>query len=273
MSENRVDLLPGNPLSYTTTRIRVLFDHAELSTATGFIAKVGQKFALVTNWHVLSGCNPIDGTCLSKTGAIPNRIECHATVSRAIREGSGKVEEIYFKPLSIDLIPNSQPIWRDDRNDKSQNDYAVIDLAQYILELKDEGVCLRAIAGGRITLRKGYVPKEEEKVFNIDDVRSFYPAVGTEIFVLGYPRGIMKTGIFPIWKRGSIASEPQASIELNGSEYNNLLYIDALTKLGMSGSPVVCFAQASDHFHTEEGLTVQIKETQPFIVGVYAGRA
>jgi hypothetical protein len=44
--------------------------------------RYGQTFALVTNWHVLSGFNAATGACLTNTGAIPSRIECHVTVSR-----------------------------------------------------------------------------------------------------------------------------------------------------------------------------------------------
>lgn len=269
MDAIRVKFLPGNPLSYTTTKITVLHDDTELSTATGFVTRVGQKFALVTNWRVLSGLNPIDGTCLSKMGAVPNRIECHVTLSRAINEGRG--EEIYFKPLAIDLTVGERPNWHDDRDGQSQNDYAVIDLAGYIPELGEEGVSLRSIAGGRISFRRGFDPRGKE-TFNIEDIQSIYPPVGAEVFVLGYPRGVTRTGVFPIWKRGSIASEPQASLTLGGIEYRNVLYIDALTKPGMSGSPVVCLARAGERFCTDDGLTIEIKEAEPFIVGVYAGR-
>jgi len=39
-------------------------------------------------------------------------------------------------------------------------------------------------------------------------VKDGYPRVAAEVFILGYPRGLTKQGVLPIWKRGSIASEP-----------------------------------------------------------------
>jgi hypothetical protein len=137
--------------------------------------------------------------------------------------------------------------------------------------LKEEKVSLRHILGGRVTVRKGFAPGKSE-MFSLDDLRAIYPTIGSEVFVLGYPRGIANTGIFPIWKRASIASEPQGTISLEGTSYNNLFYIDALTKSGMSGSPVVCLAKPGDEFHSEDGVRVSIKKAEPHLIGVYAGR-
>jgi hypothetical protein len=97
-----VKFWPGNPLSYTTTKIDVYRNDIALSTGTGFVMSYGQSYVLVTNWHVLSGFNPTNGKCLSDTGAIPNRIEFHVTVSRKSVTAERKPAEIlYFKPLKI----------------------------------------------------------------------------------------------------------------------------------------------------------------------------
>ena len=40
----------------------------------------------------------------------------------------------------------------------------------------------------------------------------------------------------------------------------------------MSGSAVVYFAKAGDKLVTEDGVTVEVREAEPFIIGVYAGR-
>ncbi len=56
---------------------------------------------------------------------------------------------------------------------------------------------------------------------------------GMDVFVLGYPRGISGGGRFPLWKRGSIASEPDVNIDDLPK-----MYIDTATREGMSGAPV-----------------------------------
>jgi hypothetical protein len=267
-----VKFWPGNPLSYTTTKIDVYRNDIALSTATGFVMRHGQKYVLVTNWHVLSGFNPANGKCLSDTGAVPNRIECHVTVSqRFLTADQKQAERLFFKPLAIDLLVDEQPVWLDDRSDDFQNDYAIIDLERYLPELHEDGCSLRAILGGRVTPKRDAVFTEGEP-FRAEDFCSIYPPVGAEVFVLGYPKGIATNGLFPIWKRGSIASEPQESVIFAGVEYDNAFYIDALTKSGMSGSPVVCLCKPGDRLYSEDGVTCEIDAEDTYVVGVYAGR-
>ena len=62
-------------------------------------------------------------------------------------------------------------------------------------------------------------------------------SVGSEVFVLGFPRGLRTQSNFPIWKRGTIATEPAIPRD-DGAP---LILIDAATRKGMSGSPVCVF--------------------------------
>ena len=39
-------------------------------------------------------------------------------------------------------------------------------------------------------------------------VEAGYARVAAEVFILGYPEGLSMQGVMPVWKRGSIASEP-----------------------------------------------------------------
>ena len=57
------------------------------------------------------------------------------------------------------------------------------------------------------------------------------------MFVLGYPKGISGGRGFPIWKRASIATEPD--IQHDGLPK---LLVDTATREGMSGAPVVAIA-------------------------------
>ncbi|MFH4113730.1 hypothetical protein WAI92_21810, partial [Acinetobacter baumannii] len=55
-----------------------------------------------------------------------------------------------------------------------------------------------------------------------------------DAFILGYPLKLTGGGNFPIWKRGTIATEYIVNLD-----YLPKYYIDtATTKSGMSGSPV-----------------------------------
>jgi hypothetical protein len=60
------------------------------------------------------------------------------------------------------------------------------------------------------------------------------PYPGMDCYVLGYPEGMIGPGRSPIWKRGSIATEPRYDFR----EKPGFL-IDSATRNGMSGSPVI----------------------------------
>jgi hypothetical protein len=60
------------------------------------------------------------------------------------------------------------------------------------------------------------------------------PYPGMVCYVLGYPEGMIGPGRSPIWKRGSIATEPRYDFR----EKPGFL-IDSATRSGMSGSPVI----------------------------------
>lgn len=220
---HRISFWPGNPLSYTTTKINVFRDDFALSSASGFVVRLATMWALITNWHVVSGYNPSNGQSLSPTGALPNRLEFHVAVSTTGEENGRHAEQLDFRPLSISLFDGDHPVWVDDRKADVQNDYVAIDLVNYVPELAHGKATLRAITAGRIT------PKKDRTFttggpYAADDFQNFYPGIGKEVFVLGYPRGIASNGIFPIWKRASVASEPQVSTILNGVEHDNAFF-------------------------------------------------
>ncbi len=271
---HEVAFWPGSPLSYTTTKISVFRDAALLSSATGFVYRFAGHYFLVTNYHVLSGTHPATGAVLSRFGATPNRIEFHVAVASPVNEPGKVGEGLFFKPMSVPIVDNSElPLWFDDRPSGRQNDYAVMSLEPLLPELAQGGVSLRAIQGGRVTLKRGVEkPKSESDLLRADSAQHFYPSVGSTVFVLGYPLGIDSTGIFPIWKGATIASEPFAGVTLPSGQYENLFYIDGTTKSGMSGSPVIVIGNAGDLFYTEDNVVVEFATAESFLIGVYAGR-
>jgi hypothetical protein len=85
-----------------------------------------------------------------------------------------------------------------------------------------------------------------------------------EVFILGYPFGPEPPG-FPVWKRGSIASEPD--LAQLGAKY---LLIDTASLPGMSGSPVIRRSWTNhlvDANYTSDDNRIATK-----FIGVYSGR-
>jgi hypothetical protein len=84
------------------------------------------------------------------------------------------------------------------------------------------------------------------------------------VFVLGYPFKI-EPPAFPIWKRGSIASEPQLARLTTG-----YMHVDTASRPGMSGGPVI---RRSWGMHImDSGDQIGDGGSRTRFLGVYSGR-
>ena len=92
-------------------------------------------------------------------------------------------------------------------------------------------------------------------------------AVGDDVFVVGFPENIKTTGELPIWKRGSVASEPDLPID--GLPY---LLVDTGTRSGMSGSPVVRRQVAGLSTYGASGEFSLFEHPMEELFGVYSDR-
>jgi hypothetical protein len=89
--------------------------------------------------------------------------------------------------------------------------------------------------------------------------------IGNEVFILGYPLRFRHFIETPIWKRGSIASEPNVETMESGSR----VIIDATTRQGMSGAPVIM--RAKTHYVSVSG-DIKSHANATRWIGVYASR-
>src|SRR5271166_3805241 len=83
--------------------------------------------------------------------------------------------------------------------------------------------------------------------------------IGNQVFILGYPLGFQHFIETPIWKSGVIASEPN----LETPESRNRVVIDATTRQGMSGSPVIM--RQKTHYLSERGNIIRHPNATRFI--------
>lgn len=177
----------------------------ERSRATGFFVRVKGALLLVTNWHVVTGLNPSDTTSIKDPP--PHFIKA------TIIGRNNVLTELSF-PL---YTPALEPMWGE------HLDGPKVDIAIYEL------------------------PTALERHFHFVDIHSteddvdITEAVAKDVFIVGYPFGRkeMEGGFgdnapyyFPIWKRGTIATEPALRLG------HGVLLIDSLSRPGMSGSPV-----------------------------------
>jgi Trypsin-like peptidase domain len=235
-----------DPLNFSVVRIEGLLADIKISTATAFFYRllIDEKpnYWLVTSWHVLSGRHTSNLQALDVNGSIPNRIrlQLHST-----RDAQGREfpSQVFMHERFIDLYDaENHAIWFQHQL-RNEVDVAVIHLGQASFwNFTFTGV--NAVANNRYDMAIG---------------------IGDEIFVLGYPLGFTYFIETPIWKRGSIASEPHTETDWTRGR----ILIDATTRKGMSGSPVIL--RAKTHYLSESGEIKQHPNASRFL-GVYSSR-
>jgi Trypsin-like peptidase domain len=217
--------------SLVAVPVETYFNEQPLGCATAFAWQAENAALLITNWHVVTGKDAFTKEHVNrKTLAEPNKIRCYWDS----KQSSGKQrvsEEFELRG------PNGEAQWW--VHPQYGND---IDVVAFPLKPHPEA--------GVIALNK--IPEQDLAIL-----------VGMDVFVIGYPFGPDGTYL-PIWKRGSIASEP----DLVGPA-GHFLYIDTATRRGMSGAPVIRRSYGT-HAMTN-GSVAHAFQCSKF-VGVYSGR-
>lgn len=221
-----------DPLSGTSLYLQQVRDTEVLGTATGFITKINNTDCLITNWHVVSGRNPSTNQPSRPDGKTPNKLNILHHASAKLGTWVNKIEELFEA--------DGTKRWLEHTNGRN------IDVV--ILPLSNKGNDI-SINHFDLNLK------------NTDMIAT--PAM--PVSIIGYPLGIATGGVFPIWKTGHIASDP----DLN---YGNLpvFLIDATTRGGMSGSPVIL--RLSGNYKTRNGNTILAGGQSTLFMGVYSGR-
>ena len=166
-----------------------------IDQATGFLfrSKKSDRLHLITNWHVVTGRDP-DKPKESRTGAIPEILQClvHTRQPHDV-EGLEYVRLSVLAEVDIRLnaIAGNEPAWKEHPLHRYRLDVVALDVEDTF--------------------------SRDRYVFNVvNDVKRFDErftgSVMDDVFVVGYPLGLSgsrsERGAMPIYKRGSIASEP-----------------------------------------------------------------
>lgn len=223
-------------LSLVTIPIRLFFRETkqELYTGTAFVYEYNGKLYLITNWHIVTGLCPKTKKPITDHGGIPNDLVMTLRTSSTKPEWNSFTLELYNNNISDWLI---HPVYKER-----------VDVVAMELELPDNFA--------------GIIKPINSYKFDDFDIK-----IADDVFVLGYPYSLTGGGSFPIWKRGSVATEPEI-------DYEGLpkYFIDTATKSGMSGAPVI-FRRVGFHNKSGKNLNLQtvVGEIQNF-VGIYSGR-
>jgi hypothetical protein len=221
-----------DPLSTTSLYLKLNVNGLLLSTATGFVVEHRQRYFLVTNWHVLSGRHPDTDAPLSKTAALPDEVR----IAHHLKNQLG-TWRFHGERLNN---PDGSPRWISHPLGRA------VDVA--VLELQNLQPDTQIYPFPLVSA-------------NVD----IAPQPATPVSVIGFPLGLRANAFFPIWKTGHIATDPDLDYEGKPA-----FLIDATTREGMSGSPVVL--RTSGPYLTSTGNTVLGGGVLTKFLGVYASR-
>lgn len=232
--EKSIKKVSLDPLSYTSVPINLFSeDKTELARATAFFYK-HNKYFLITNWHNVTGFD-----------AEKRRLLDVSPVIIEVPFLKQKKPYIRWGRWNIPLYKNKKPIWCIHPQYRNKVDVVAIELG---INDKQEDVLLLAVND-----------------IELDDMN---PQIGDDVFILGFPYLYKGGGNFPIWKRGSIASEPDIDIEGLPK-----IFVDTASRSGMSGAPVI-YRRRGVHNLSNNGIPTDetlFGEIQNFI-GIYSGR-
>jgi hypothetical protein len=200
-----------DPFSQTSYFIELRSDEIRLAKGTCFFVTRSHQEFLITNWHNVTGKDPNTNHLLSNSARIPNNLDV-----RIFK----KEEFIDWELLNINLYDAyCQPVWLEHKRLKQKIDVVEIPIT--------------------VPSHLAFEPIENM----MEPFNETTPLhAGQDVFVLGFPFGISVGGGFPIWKRASIASEPEVDVEDLPK-----MYIDTASRPEMSGSPVVLKEKRSPH--------------------------
>jgi hypothetical protein len=213
------------------------------AVCTGFHWAVGDKLFLITNWHNVTGLRA-DTRQANGTFA-PTHLELSFRENvRDIGSGTHITDLARMRAELYD--DDDRPIWLEHPRIKNC-DVVAIPADGYDWCGKVQPV----------NLKRQY--------------ENFQPQAGDDCFIVGYPEGFRGPLTTPIWKRASIATEPELSIE-----DTPIFLVDSATRPGMSGSPV--FARFQGMWGRDNkplqtgGSEAPILGSWTKFLGVYAGR-
>jgi len=220
-----------DPLSIRPLYLIQLKGNEPLGIATGFVVMRNKKAHLITNWHVVTGRHPVSNKVIHPSGSQPDGLFIWH---------HGKQLGEWFRGKEGLYDVKGKRRWLEHKNGRK------VDVVALPLES---------------------VPKDAQ-IYPLDLAladANMVPEVAMPVSIIGFPLGLTSAGKFPIWKTGHIASEP--ALDHDGQP---LFLIDATTRAGMSGSPVVL--RLSSGYKTKDGDARVSSSYTTLFLGVYSGR-
>ena len=213
-------------------QIEMWDEQGRIATATAFFYEAKEEWSLVTNWHVVSGKDPFSGEPLSRNPIFPVYAKIAVATWTGTLDAKGDREFV--------TCPRRHELYGLDRHGGRS--------CALWFEHPEYGRTCDVVAFPLGNGRPYGIPDFMHNAANRISSGQIPIEPGGTIFVVGFPQSIAVNSGLPIWKSGYIASEPYYNIIVDRCRLKDgrisdglelpALFIDTLTRQGMSGSPV-----------------------------------
>ncbi len=245
-------------------------DDGIISTGTGFFFTEKNETYFVTNWHNISGRDPFTNNYLSNSQRRPLFIR--AKFASWVGDPTKKEFTTIGRDIPLYNEDRSIPVWFEHPELGHECDVIAIPFQKPSVVPDFMHNSANMISGIRIPIKPG-----------------------NTVFIIGFPHNLSVAFGLPIWKSGFIASEPHYDVKwggelsdiggMAGGRTGPAFFVDALTRKGMSGSPV--FASYSGTWNMSDPYAplnpddpnfwsrsdIALGENRMEFVGIYSGRA
>ena len=236
----------SNPWNYAVAYLEMFAGEQPLGSGTSFFWLVDGRTFLVTNWHNLAGRNSLTGEVLSSSGMTPDRVAFHVYKKVSEPDTAGFFE-LNFEAIKAGLLVDAwRPRWLEHPMFGRRVDVAALDVTAEV---------------------DGY---QVAHANSTEGDAALDPFASQDVFVVGFPFGLIANAPAPLWKRGTIALDP--SFDADGLPK---MLIDTATRQGMSGSVVVArHIVVGRDYPKKDGTRSQVMlyARQDSVIGVYSGR-
>ena len=216
-----------NEFSTKPLYLETYINEKQIGIATGFAVKRNEAYYIITNWHVVTARNPLNNQPIINGLSDPNILK--------VWFHGQQLGQWLRKDVQI-IDTNGNKLWLEHGRGREIDVVAIPFNVTPDIKIYDMDLTLA------------------------DFDLMIYPS--ESVSIIGFPQGITSEGKFPIWKTGHVASD--VDLDWGGKP---AFLIDATTKSGMSGSPVI--AKRVSIYQTSQGNN--IGNAAKFL-GVYSGR-
>lgn len=227
--------------SVSSCYVEMHHDNRYIGNATGFFMELNSKLFFITNNHVVSGEYARSEYYQIHKHQIPTDSIANNLKIRVYGDNVNAFKFITL-PLLVGTDSTYIKMWEDEIAKKNLMDIVAIPVPTAI----------------RNQMEKTLILTEN----NLNSTLRLAPSV--ELFIVGFPLNYASMSVYPLWKKGTIATEP-----LVQSVDNSSYFVDALTMGGMSGSPVYFRGSMGTNI---DGGTDVYAGIATFLLGIYSAQ-